>query len=429
MTLLSPDGHFLSAHNPLATTVQRDAEARAIRLLNTSEVQRGREQMALRWQTIVARDMTAEARARFDEMVEEFCFSYVLKAVNEDPNHPNVVGMYYCPPHEWFGMKVPGTRGGGGDGPDHHYVLIPLEHGARYEIEGRRFEPVPAEIPLTMIGNPSLTMTLGSLDLLRIKVGDDGTYTVTIGPEPANGNPNHVQTTPGLRWAFIREFRSDWRQIPSALRVRRLDPPRMDPWTDQQVAVRAASLMVEDVGPMYWLMRTYAPMEPNTVSAPFVTGTVGGLVSQTVVFARLRIEDDEAYVFTIGPGGAPYHSIVLHDFWFRTIDYPTRQSCLNNGQSLPNPDGTVSYVVSHEDPGVANWLDPVGLHELLVVNRWQGLPPQPGPAGPPSAAGRLVKLSDLDSAVPPDIPRVTPEQRRAALDDRLATFLLRFRTD
>lgn len=84
--MLSPDGHFLSAHNPLATAVQRDAEARAIRLLNASEVQRGREQMALRWQTIVARDMTAEARARFDEMVEEFCFSYVLKAVNEDPN-------------------------------------------------------------------------------------------------------------------------------------------------------------------------------------------------------------------------------------------------------------------------------------------------------------------------------------------------------
>ena len=373
--------------------------------------------------------MTAEARARFDELVDEFCFSYVLKAVADDPNHPLVVGMYYCPPHEWFGMRVPGTRGSGGDGPDQHYVLIPVEHGSHYEIEGRRFDPVPADIPLTMTGNPSLTMTLGSLNLLRINIREDGTYTLTIGPERANGDPNHVQTTPGVRWAFIRECRSDWRQVPSALRVHRFDPPHADPWTEQQIAQRAASLMVEDVGPMYWFMRIFAAMEPNTVSEVFNTGAVSGLVSQAILFARLRIEADDAFVFTIGPGGAPYRNIVLHDFWFRTIDYWKRQSSLNNGQSAPNPDGTITYVVSQEDPGVANWLDPGGLHELLVVNRWQGMPAEPGPEGPPSASGRLVKLADLESALPADIPLIDPDQRRAALDDRLETFLLRFRTD
>jgi hypothetical protein len=385
--------------------------------------------MATRWKTIVGRDITAEAEARFDELVEEFTFNYVLKAVAGDANHPVVLGMNYCPPHEWFGMSVPGSRGSGGDGPDQHYVLIPVAHGARYEIEGRRFAPEPVDIPLTLLGNPSLTMTLGSLDLRRINIADDGSYTLTIGPSPADGDPNHVQTAPGVMYAFIRECRSDWREVPSGLRVRRLDPPHADPWTEEQIASRAASLMVEDVGPMYWFIRIFAGLEPNTVTPPFNTGDVSGLISQSIVFARLRVAEDEAFVFTVRPGGAPFRDIVLQDFWFRTIEYWRQQSSLNVEQSTPNPDGTLTYVVSHEDPGVANWLDPVGLHELLVVHRWQGHPVEPGPEGPPSADGRLVALADLESALPEGVPRISPEERRARLDERLETFLLRFRTD
>jgi hypothetical protein len=102
---------------------------------------------------------------------------------------------------------------------------------------------------------------------------------------------------------------------------------------------------------------------------------------------------------------------------------------MNNAQGISNDDGTTTYVVAHADPGVHNWLDPAGLHELLVVHRWQGLPDPPGPDGPASAHGRLVDLADLDSVLPAGVVRVTPEQRRAQVEERLRSFLLRFRTD
>jgi hypothetical protein len=190
-----------------------------------------------------------------------------------------------------------------------------------------------------------------------------------------------------------------------------------------QVASRAASMMVEDVAPMYWFLSLYAAMEPNTVSPLFNTGGVGGLVSQSIMFARLQLDADHAFVFTIGPGDAPYRNIVLHDYWFRTIDYWERQSCLNNSQSVPNSDGSITYVVAHHDPGVAKWLDPCGLEHLLVVNRWQGM----GGAAEPSATGRLVPVADLGAALPQDVPRVTPAQRAERLAERRSTFLLRFR--
>ncbi len=143
-------------------------------------------------------------------------------------------------------------------------MLVPVSYGAHYEIEGRRFDPVPANIPLTIVGNPSLTMTLGSLDLLQITVSDDGHYRLTVGPEAADGDPNHVQVPPGALYLFNRECRSDWRQVPSSWTVRRLDPPAAAPWTEDQVANRAAATMIEDVPAMHWFMSLFAAMEPNS---------------------------------------------------------------------------------------------------------------------------------------------------------------------
>lgn len=411
--------------NPLATTEQREGEELAMRALASETVQQARELVAMRWKTLAGRDAPAEAWGpRFDELIEEFAFNYCLKAAAGDANYPIVLGMSYCPPHEWFGNSVPGSRGSGGDGPDQHYVLIPVAYGGHYEILGRRYDPVPANIPLTVLGNPSLTMTLGSLDLLDIDVAADGTYRLTAGPEPANGNPNHIQVGPGALYLFNRECRSDWRQVPSHWIVRRTDAPTAPKWTEDQVFNRAASMMVEDVPPMYWFLSVFAGLELNTVSPLFITGRVGGLVSQTIMFARLRVDESHAFVFTIGPGDAPYRNIVLQDYWFRTIDYWKRQSCMNNSQSTPNPDGSVTYVVAQEDPGVANWLDPCGFEHLLVVNRWQGM----CGGAEPSASGKLVALKDLESALPADIPRFTPEQRAEQLRERGETFQLRFAT-
>lgn len=313
--MIATDDYFLSTTNPIATAAQRDLEAQAIRILESDEVVRARELVTMRWKTLAGGAAPEEAWLRFDELIEEFVFGYALKAAVGNPDHPEVLGHHYCPPHEWFGRRVPGSRASGGDGPDQHYVLIPVTHGARYEIEGRRLQPEPADIPLIVQGNPSLTMTNCALDLRTIDIAEDGRYTLTVGPEPPGSKPNHVHVPPGSMYIFIRECRNDWRQVPSTLRVRRLDPPLADPWTDEQVAARAARMMVEDVAPMYWFLGVYANLEPNTVPPIFNTGGIGGLISQSIMLSRLQLDADEAFVFTVGAGDSPYRNIVLHDYW------------------------------------------------------------------------------------------------------------------
>src|SRR5207253_736879 len=120
--------------------------------------------------------------------------------------------------------------------------FMPIEHGARYEVTGRRTGPIPADTPHTLT-DASFTLSVGHLDGRDLVVGADGAFAITLDAEPAGGRAGHIQTTPEGRYLFARESRSDWRQVAAGLSVRRLDPPTAPPLSDQAIAERAAGLM------------------------------------------------------------------------------------------------------------------------------------------------------------------------------------------
>lgn len=412
---------FLSKSNPVANVDQRDMEALAIRILAMPEVQEAKQNATARWRTIVGARMTAEAEAVFDTFIDEWAYNYAMKAVNSDPNYPKVLGNLYSPPHEWFGMQVPGSRAAGGDGPDPNYIFIPIDGLGKYELIGRRFDKL-GDVPFSLMGSLAPTITLNSLNWQDVQIGEDDTFVITLDSEPANGRPNHIQTDTDARWLFIRDCRTDWRQRTNAYRIKRLNQPTAPPLTIEQMSRRAANYMIEDIPALNWFMRTFYVLEDNKVTEPFGTGGIGGLVTQKISFIHLKLEDDEAYVATFGAADAPYRNIVLHDFWFRTIDYWKKQTSMNISQGISNADGSTTYVISKTDTGVHNWLDTAGFKELLVVHRWQGLKNE----AKPWAEGKVVKLTDLEDHLPEGIKRVTAEEREQQIAERLESFKTRF---
>lgn len=419
---LEIDDHFLSATNPLATADQRDSERHAIALMDSPAYGRLRAAAERRWRELAGSSPTEEAWNRFETLLDECAFANVVKAVNGDPNRPRVVRIV-MPPHDWFGMSVPGSRFAGGPGADQSYVIIPVDYGTRYRIHGRWIGEPPADHNYTLTANAHFMNSIGTLHHDDIAVRDDGTFTLTVGPEA--GGRNHIRTAPGAEYLFVRDCRSDWRQAATALKVEALDPPRTPPWTDEQVLARATQLALDDAPPMYYWVRFYQNMKPNTLLGPSLTDGVGGLVSQTTSFARIVLADDAALVITIDPAGAAFHDVQLNDYWFNSVgDYYGRTATLNNAQTKLGADGTATYVVSLADPGVHNWLDPNGLRETLFVARWQRLPRVAG-GQVPSIAARLVKPHELDRVLPPDVVRVNATERRAQIEERLATYRLR----
>jgi hypothetical protein len=425
---------FLSTLNPTATVDQRNLETLALQVVRSPTIVDAQAQATLRFKIMAGSDIPAEALENIDQKMHEWAYHYVINALNSDSNYPKVLGHGYGPPHEWLGMKVPGCRGlGTGENPDNHYSFIPVDGHSRFELYGKISDEPVGDCPMFITSNLSQSMNVAWLDWREVPIADDGTFLVTMGPDPADGRPNHLQTTLDSKYLFIRDGRQHWDQVPNAYRVRRIDPPTAPPLSLEQLTELAKRFIIDDVPTNYWFKQMVGFLAPNTISDPDHSSAVGGMQTQKLLRGRLSLADDEAYVLTLDPGGSDYWVLTLYDWWLMSGNFWSKTSCLNNTQSVANADGTYTYVFSISDPGVHNWVDTLGMHETLFMQRWQLLPRDsdrdslPWAGGSPSAAGRLVKLSQLRDVVPEETKWVTPQERENQLAERFASFQKRHR--
>jgi hypothetical protein len=422
------DAYFLSKANPAATADQLALETAALGMVGMPIIQEAKAQATKRFKILAGSDVPAEALEGIGAKMDEWAYHYTILALNSDPNYPRVLGNLYGPPHEWLGLDVPGCRGlGTGENTDNSYCIVPVDGRARFRLLGQVQDPPIGDCPMYITSNLSQSMNVTGLDWRDVVFGDDGTFVVTIDPEPANGRPNHLQTSIDSKYLFIRDGRQHWDQVPNAYRVERLDPPSAPPQTAEQQAALAARFIVDDVPTNFWFKQMVAFLEPNAISEPHVSSQVGGMPSQKLLRGRISLSDEEAFVLTMGCAGSDYWVLVLYDWWLMSGNFWSRTSSLNNTQSVPNPDGSYTYVFSIRDPGVHNWVDTLGLHETLFLQRWQLLPQTPeGPGGELWAKSEVVKLADLEHVLPDGTRWVTPEKRQRQLAERFASFRRRF---
>lgn len=420
----STNDFFLSERNPLATTDQRELLQLALRVLPTEKVQKAKAMAAARVKTLVHGHANDEAWASFDRAMDEWTFNYVLKAVNADPNYPKILNHIYAPPYRSFGIDVPGNRAFGGENPDTIYNLIPIDPYARYELSGQKFNDV-CDVPIQLCSNLSLSSTLGSLPWEDVVFESDGRFFVHIGPQPANGETNYIQSKAEAKFLLIRNTRSDWNAKPVAFRIKRLDPPVAPPLRFEDIVDRAALFVVDDI-PMslYWLAMVDM-LERNTFSPAFITGGVGGMWTARMSFGKLTLADDEYAVLTVGSAGARFRNLVLMNYWQHSVAYGERLTSLSDKQSIESTDGTTTYVIGKQDPGIYNWVDTTGLKDTKVMLRWQQLPRDDCQEEPPVHL-QIVKTDELESVLPKDIMRVSSTEREHQLAERIKSHQLRF---
>jgi hypothetical protein len=164
-------------------------------------------------------------------------------------------------------------------------------------------------------------------------------------------------------------------------------------------------------------------LPPNHFSLAWSAEQHGAMKGQVYVAGRFLLEPGQAFVVDVSDGGAEYFTVPLSNVWGTTLDIYDRTGSLNKAQSVANPDGSYTYVISAEDPGVHNWLDTDGLPEGILTLRMAEFPE--GGATPDLAAtGRVVALDDLDRELP-DAPRVTTAERATQFAERQRGYLRR----
>jgi hypothetical protein len=390
-----------------------------VQLVEHPVVQKAMDEVRTTW--LEEQKPSAAMRACFDWAFEEVMFSAVVWSSNQDPVHPKVTCITRLE-HQVDGIRIPGSRWGI-DNPDTIYRVIPVSGAERYEIRGRVGEHRMTENYFTLWDDSMNTK--GSLNGHELVTEEDGSFVIFVDTDEAGDRPNHVRTGPDAHEFYIRDVMLDWgRDDPNWLEIVRLGPASTGPMAEDEQAERAARYMHKFAEFSRGLARGMTMGRPNKFHLAYSADQGGALRNQVYVGGHFLLEDDEAFVIDVNDGGAAYFTVPISNVWGTTMGIRDRTGSLNKAQSEPNRDGTWTYVLANADPGVPNWIDAGALPEGILTLRMAEFPGQ-RPDDGLAASGRVVKLADLESVLPPGTRQMTPADRAQQLTERAAAYARR----
>ncbi|HEX6876971.1 MAG TPA: hypothetical protein VF165_15030 [Nocardioidaceae bacterium] len=302
------------------------------------------------------------------------------------------------------------------DNPDAIYFHAFITDSAEYVVSGRRGTTADLSFQV-MNGNYSPAEapdSVAAFDDRVIDIAEDGTFEIRFGPAREDPPDDYFVLAPDSSILIVREVYSDWNtEDRGELRIHRVDtlgtvPPPVDL---DRVAKRyavAAKMLVGRIKTWFAFPEWFTYKEPvNTLTAPQVTP--GGLSSQFSSIGHYDLPEDQALVVTVPKADCAYQGIQIGSAWYISTDYVHHQTSLTAAQSHVDPDGMMRYVVSEQDPGIANWLETTGHSRGVMMLRWQRLSRELGPDDGPRV--EVVKLDELFDVVPElESQRVTPAE-------------------
>lgn len=259
---------------------------------------------------------------------------------------------------------------------------------------------------------------------LGIGEGDD--FTLVLG----NRQGDDIPLPPGAVMVTFREYYYDWRTLePATFTIECLDDDadaprgRLSSGDVSEDLRRAAVGLTHSIEGWNRYMAEHRAAAIDNQFAE-VKKIAKGLDAARYRFCFWNLEPGEALVVTASVPESRYWSLQLYNMaWFDLVEPTERQISLNHRQAVVDSDGMLRVVVSHEDPGVANWLDAGGRQTGLLTLRWFW------PDGDdPMVDSGVLPAADVAQVLADTSPMVTPTQRLDTIRARRAHLAWRFRT-
>ncbi len=316
-----------------------------------------------------------------------------------------------------FARMVDTTLSWGIDNPDCIYLYAAVRGDAGYLISGNRGTAHHLDIQVNR-GHFAEAPDFGVVSTcngFELETEPDGAIEITLSPERHEGNWLPLEAD--AEWILVRQYFNDWEnERPADLTIERIGAEYPPPvLRTDKIAARLDRLITWlEKGGRYWDEMARYSLERGDNSVyfrPIDETNWGGLRGLAYGFGNFHCEPDEAVILEVTPPECHYWSFSLANRYWESLDWSRRQVSINGHQASMDADGVFRAVIAHDDPGVANWLDPAGHTCGTIMGRYLLTDAAPQPSM------RVVKLDRLSSEFP-DTSRVSSEDRSQALAAR-----------
>ena len=286
----------------------------------------------------------------------------------------------------------------GSDNPDNYYQTAAIHGDYEYRISGRRNTVTYLGFG-TQAGHYGQSGGLpptGYIEAGEIEIGEDGTFDLIVSSR--RHDRNWLPMTAESRTLIVRQtFLDRETEVPAELHIERIgcadDEKRPRPLTPEQIdeGLKSAGTLVAGAAMLFANWARGFKKHSNTLPMfdPDVSLQAGGDPNIVYYHSHWAVADDEALVIEAMPPECEHWNFQLNNYWMESLDYRHHTIHTNRHLAHHEEDGSVRLVVSHEDPGLPNWLETAGHASGTMCFRWIRAKEHPQPQT------RLVKLSEL----------------------------------
>jgi hypothetical protein len=299
--------------------------------------------------------------------------------------------------------------------PDFVYQTAFLNGSRSWRISGRRNSAHWVEIQASSgwWGDKGY-QGLGNYDLDEFELDSDGSFELIASPHPVSGNWIRLDGSRGSDALLVRAAMYDWqREEAPEFFIEPMEPGPTGPAIlDEQDIIERLGRCGEYVRHCIgrWTTRGSPALLAKAGFNQFLTRTgevARGGANPLAHYGQAVYElaPDEALIIETDDPRAAYWGISLGTWWWETTDPTHHHSSINGHQASFDPDGKFRAVLSHSDPGVANWLDPAGWPVGIILLRWYR------PQIEQKVITSKVPFADLRRHLPKETAEVSPTER------------------
>ena len=264
----------------------------------------------------------------------------------------------------------------GGDNPDAEYEFVAIDGQYDYKITGNVGSVRYLGLTFNAGQGNTPRRQFAYLSDKTLNLDEAGNFTLILSQEAPDIPGQWVQTPPDASGILVRQYiaQREQEELPSFHIEVLGDPLPFRPVTDQEVA----DAIIGTSYAFFSLTTLHHRVLPELMEKTnfFIEATsenLGGAISgndNLYMIGSYQLADDEALLMRVQPPDTRYWNIALESRWHEIADYLHRPTSLTLDEVQYSEDGSVEFVVAHQDPGHPNWLDTSGHNFGFITLRW-----------------------------------------------------------